>query len=64
MAQFLGKRPEILLNFLGFSELPLLKFSSSWTLLLVSEYLERAVKEFEDGAENMQSLIANVDLNK
>lgn len=64
MAQFLGKRPEILLNSLGFSELPLRKFSSSWTLLFVSEYLEKAVKEFEDGAENMQSLIADVDLNE
>lgn len=27
------------------------------------KYLEKAVKKFEDGAENMQSLIANVDLN-
>ena len=32
--------------------------------ILVSEYLNQAVKKFKEGAENMQSLIENVDTSK
>lgn len=33
-------------------------------LKFVSEYLNKAVKKFEEGAENMQSLIEKVNIDE